>query len=114
MQAEKKQFFIEKPKKYNINDNIEEEQIFKYYFDGFEKEKDIISLVEVLKMINKKYKVVLRKHPRYRFHSDIDNLIKEFKIEDNKFDIRASILESKFICAKYSTVLLEGYFPIKI
>lgn len=111
MYADPTQFIIEKPKLYEIDQSIIEKPIFKYYFDGFEKKDDLLNLLKILKEIDKKYKVILRKHPRYTFKNEINQLISDFIIEDNNsVDIKTSILESKFVCSKYSTVLLEAIF----
>lgn len=113
LHADEGQFILEKPSLFDYNDILKNSNTFKYYLDGFESEEQVITLLESLKNIQDKYTIILRKHPRYEFSKKIENLLIGFTIENKDINIKKSIIESEYICAQYSTVLLEGYFAGK-
>lgn len=111
LQAETSQFKIEVPKAL-IFECQRKSCVYdiKYYLGG-ENIKELNRISTVLKTIHGQgWKIAVRPHPRYSDIEYIKKIFQDVDVEDTSIKIENSILECKYVSARYSTVLLQAYF----
>lgn len=84
--------------------------IIKYYLDGSETREQIEKIKRAIQ-VKEDYVTIFRAHPIYSNIKALKSL--NINIEDPNINIYQSILESKYIIAKYSTVLFQAYLAKK-
>ncbi len=110
--ADKEQFKIEAPASLTIKADYEVEKKYDYtYYLQIEPDSELEKLSQTLgKLVDKGYKVSLRPHPRYTNIDTVNRLFSGIDIEDcNMLSIEKSILETKNVISKYSSVLNQAY-----
>lgn len=112
LKADKKQFIIEKPKKFkNIELEKREEPFFLTYYLSDESKKEIKNITVSLNILKEKgMKCKVRLHPRGNNYNTVKKYMKGFIIEKpDEVELYQSFSNTKYLCALNSTVLYEGF-----
>ena len=113
--AYKNQFKVEIPpvhKKMGKAIKLSKKKILKYYWSTDNEKEELLYIFNGLNKLRKKgFKIIIRYHPSYKeyFLRYINSYCDNFIVEkpENK-DIYNSLLETNYVLATYSTVLLEA------
>lgn len=107
MGAYNKQFIVSIPPCLIFNNLNSTERIkYKYYMQNQTKEQ-MIKIKQILESLTDNYMV--RPHPLYTNVKDLNEIFDIDKTESSDIEISRSIMETKYIMAWDSTVLLQGY-----
>ena len=109
-------FRVEKPQsllsKCGVNNSRikNQNQVLKYFLNGSEEFSQQKKLIDILEKLNKRFKIVIRLHPRYSTSIEVFKKNGFITIEyPNLIEVKESICESDVICSQYSTVLYQAY-----
>jgi len=112
LRADKKQFKIDKPSSLELDVNKCNTCLFEYtYYLGNENKNELLNIREnLLKTKTALDKICIRYHPRYCDEKQINNIFKEFKIENpHETTLAVSLSKTKYVVSLYSTVLYQAY-----
>lgn len=111
LRAQKEQFIIAKPDslKFSNQSGVIKSIDYTYYLGGENKER-MLKIYNILRILESKgKKIAVRPHPIYSNISEVEEIFKDFEIENAKIiDIDNSVTRTNNIISLYSTVLYQA------
>lgn len=118
LRADKNSLCLYIPKKYKQIVKPHEDGIYEYFMTYYlapEPEERLLRIKKCLDIIkNNGFKCKLRPHPRFSDLEMVNNVFREYDVEDyNTISVAESMENSEFIAAFNSTVLIEAFYSKK-